>query len=214
MWTLITSWSLLMACGVMPFVMASVCAADHFGDEVLDRSGGADALSVSAQLLGRPLAAEHLGLIQEQRSDNTLSLQGLAETAKKLGFATRSVQLHTRNFRLDHLPLIVKLKPRDNTTGEPRFAVLFGAVSGNRVQLIEYPLPPQFIPKQVLAESWDGHGLYVSTSEATLPSSENSPDASSPTRILVLPVFALVLSVASALFWWGRERRQRNAHSW
>lgn len=209
--TTINMLRFLLTCGLMLFVIAAVSAEEHFGDEVIDRSGGADALSVSAQLLGRPLAAEHPGLVQERRSDKTLSLQGLGEAAKKLGFAARCVRLHPRSPQLERLPLIVKFKAQDSSTGETRFVVLFGTISGNRVQVIDYPLPPQFVPMPVLAESWDGHGLYLATSEATLPSSDNWPGANSTTRILILPVFALGLSVASALFWWIRERKQRNA---
>ncbi len=198
-------------CGLMLFVIAPVSAEDHFGNEVIDRSGGAGALSVSARLLGRPFVAEHPGLVQDRQSDKTLSLQELGETAKTLGFATRHVRMDPRSPPLERLPLIVKFKARDSTTSETRFVVLFGTVSGHRVQVIDYPLPPQLFPMPVLAESWDGHGLYLSTSEATLPTSDNWPGANSTTRILVLPMVALGLSVASAVFWWIRERRQRNA---
>ncbi len=203
-----TSWSGVMTFGLMPFVVVSLSAENHLGVAVKDIAGGASALSVSTRLLGRPLDAEHLSIIQEQGSEDTLSLQGLAETANKLGFATRSFRLQPKTSVLEKLPLIVKYEPRTHATDKPRFVVLYGMISGNRVQVIDYPLPPQFVSIQTLAESWDGNGLYVAASEEMLPASDQWSDAGSATGILALPLFALGVSIASALFWWVRERRQ------
>lgn len=194
----------------MPFVFVPGVAEGQFGDDGVDRSGGAGALSVSARLLGRPLTTEQRGLFQSRRADKASSLSALGESAKKLGFATRDVRLDARSPQLQRVPLIVKLKVPDSTTDETRFAVLFGTVSGNRVQMIDYPFPTQLVPPQMLAQSWDGHGFYVSTSEATLPSTDGRSDPNSRVKVLVLPVFALFISIASALFWWFRERRPRN----
>jgi len=79
--------------------------------------------------------------------------------AHSLGFGTRAVRIVPAAPALEKLPLIALLQPDGADNGkEGHFVVIFGA-AGDRLQILDYPNPPMFVPVAQLARHWDGVGL-------------------------------------------------------
>jgi hypothetical protein len=135
-----------------------------------DLASAPRAVSLALRLLGRDASERAIHDAFAGRVTGTHSYDDVTDAVRNLGFETCSARLDSASPRLPRVPLIAAVRRSPASGKRDHLVVLYGSGRG-LVQLLDFPHPPRLVPCEVLAEQWDGRGVYVAARRGDLPSS-------------------------------------------
>ena len=174
------------AAGVSILSAASRCGAEE------SLACGPRAVCLAARLLGREISETEIREAFRCRVGGVHSREEIAQAIEHVGLAPRAVRLDPRSPGVARVPLIVAVKESADSLQPDHFLTLYGEKDG-RVQVLDFPHPPQLVPCAALARAWDGRGVYVANAEEDLPSSS----AERPMLVGLLAGGAMLVAVVS-----------------
>lgn len=126
-------------------------------DAIADRRCGVNAVVLAARLCGTTITFEQA---ETQLADagTLIDLASIQGVLAKHGLYCKGVRLSPQE--LPNLPAIIAIRRAPRL---PRHYVVLYGVAEQKVQVIDYPLPPTWVGHDQLTKVWDGAALLVSS---------------------------------------------------
>jgi hypothetical protein len=129
---------------------------------------GPRALSIAARLLGRDVAPLDIVRAFAGNAGGPHSYAEVEAAARALGLHVASARIDPSSPSLGWCPTLIAVRRPTAGRDEHHFLLLFGS-KGDTVQVLDYPRPPEFVPRQRLAGVWDGQALFLAVRASDLP---------------------------------------------
>ncbi len=196
-------------CAILVLLLAScVSSAVPPAPEEEDIGCAPRALRLSLTILDREASHAEIKQSFDGRVSGVHSYEEIEKAARHLGLEIRSAKLDPRAPPLTRLPMIAAVKRTSKSTEPDHFVVLYGRTEDS-VQVLDFPNSPRLMPCALLAEAWDGSGLYVAARADQLPGSF----LDCPWIPSVLLGVAMTVVLVGAGFWIGKKRYDLRAAS-
>lgn len=195
-------------CGLLFLAISCLSIASQcWGATEGNLACGPRAVCIALQLLDVSVDEDGVRDAFQGRVTGVHSYEEISDAIERLGLACRFVHTDPALPQLARLPVIVGVDRGEQFSHAIHFVVLYGC-DGERVQVVDFPHQPRFVPCSRLAHSWDGSGLCLARKERELGYSWLDQRAA---RMGIL-FGTLLLGVISSLLCVFARRRRTEVH--